>query len=50
MYRTKSNQDIVRLLLRLKAYEQEYPPTMFVMRRETFHSLVLRIVMNWLRK
>jgi hypothetical protein len=51
MYRTKPNQDIVQLLMKLKAYEEkEYPLPMFTVRRTTFRSLVINILMNWLRR
>ncbi|HUE99603.1 MAG TPA: hypothetical protein VMN99_10135 [Anaerolineales bacterium] len=48
MYRLKPNQDIVHLILRLKAYEDEYPFTMFVARRETFQSMLFRVLRRWL--
>jgi hypothetical protein len=48
MYRTKPNDDVVHLILRLKAYEEEYPFTMFVARRTTFQSLLWRVLRLWL--
>lgn len=42
MYRSKYNQDVVSLLLRLKAFEREYPYGMFSFRRSSFLMLVSR--------
>jgi len=42
MYGTRRNQDIISLLLRLKAFEREYPFGMFSFRRSTFLMLISR--------
>jgi hypothetical protein len=49
MYRSNQNQDIIRLLLRLRAYEQEYPIRLFSMRRISYLVLISERVSNWLR-
>jgi len=42
MYRAKENQEIVRLLYKLKMVEQDYPIRMFSTRRMTFRGLLAR--------
>ncbi len=42
MYRSKCNQDVVGLLLRLKTFEEEYPYGMFSYRRSSFMMLISR--------
>jgi len=42
MYRAKENQEIVRLLYKLKMVEQDYPIRMFSTRRMTFRDLLAR--------
>lgn len=42
MYRSKHNQDIVGLLLKLKRFEDEYPYGMFSYRRSSFLMLIAR--------
>ena len=42
MYRSKHNQDIVGLILRLKTFEDEYPYGMFSYRRSSFLMLIAR--------
>ena len=49
VYRSNQNQDIVRLLLRLRAYEQEYPIRMFSMRRVSYLGLISDYVGSWMR-
>jgi hypothetical protein len=49
VYRSNQNQDIVRLLLRLKTYEQEYPIRMFSMRRVSYLTRISEYVGSWLR-
>jgi hypothetical protein len=49
MYRSNQNQDIIRLLLRLRAYEQDYPIRLFSMRRISYLVLISERVSNWLR-
>ena len=44
MYRLNHNQDIIELLLKLKAFEQEYPGNLLSVRRASFLSLVARYV------
>jgi hypothetical protein len=42
MYRSKNNQEIVGLLLKLKTFENEYPYGMFSYRRSSFLMLIAR--------
>jgi len=42
MYRSKQNQDVVGLLLKMKAFEDEYPFGMFSYRRSSFLMLIAR--------
>jgi len=49
MYRAKENQEIVRLLYRLKMVEQDYPIRMFSTRRMTFRGLLARYLGVWVR-
>jgi hypothetical protein len=49
MYREKQNQEIVRLLYRLKMMEQDYPVRMFSTRRMTFMGLIARYLNVWVR-
>jgi hypothetical protein len=49
MYRAKENQEIVRLLYKLKLAEQEYPVRMFSTRRMTFIGLLARYLHMWMR-
>ncbi|HLE90241.1 MAG TPA: hypothetical protein VI753_03755 [Anaerolineales bacterium] len=49
MYREKQNQEIVRLLYRLKMMEQDYPVRMFSTRRMTFMGLVAQYLNIWVR-
>jgi hypothetical protein len=49
MYRSNQNQDIVRLLLKLRMYEQEYPVLMFSTRRVSFIVLLSEYIGSWLR-
>jgi len=49
MYREKQNQEIVRLLYRLKMMEQDYPVRMFSTRRMTFMGLIARYLNIWMR-
>jgi len=49
MYREKQNQEIVRLLYRLKMMEQDYPVRMFSTRRMTFMGLIARYLNIWVR-
>lgn len=49
MYRSNQNQDIVRLLLKLRMYEQEYPVRMFSTRRVSFIVLLSEYIGSWLR-
>jgi hypothetical protein len=49
MYRAKENQEIVRLLYRLKMVEQDYPVRMFSTRRMTFIGLLSRYLNLWVR-
>ena len=49
MYREKQNQEIIRLLYRLKMMEQDYPVRMFSTRRMTFMGLIARYLNVWVR-
>ena len=49
MYLSKENQDIVRLLLKLKAFEIEYPLRMFTTRRSSFIMLLARYLYSWMK-
>jgi hypothetical protein len=49
MYRSNQNQDVVRLLLRLKSLEKEYPVRMFSTRRNSFISLITRYLFSLMR-
>jgi len=49
MYRSNQNQDVVRLLLRLKAFENEYPIRMFSTRRTSFIMLIARYIFSLMR-
>jgi hypothetical protein len=44
MYRINQNQEIVRLLLRLKEIEEDYPVRLFSYRRTSFVMLVTRYI------
>jgi hypothetical protein len=44
MYRSNRNWAVIQLLLRLKAYEKDYPNHMYVVRRSTFISMIFRVV------
>lgn len=48
MYREKESQEIVRLLYRLKTFEQGYPVQMYTMRRMTFIGLLARYLNVWI--
>ncbi len=49
MYRTKQNQDVVRLLRRLKTFEEEYPIRMLTERRTSFLILIAQYIHSWVR-
>ncbi len=49
MYRAKENQEIVRLLYKLKMAERDYPVRMFSTRRMTFIGLLARYLHMWVR-
>ena len=49
VYRSNQNQDIIRLLLRLRAYEQEYPSRMYSRRRVSYLVLISEYIGSWLR-
>ncbi len=44
MYRINHNQEIVRLLLKLKEAEEDYPTSLFSFRRTSFLMLIERYV------
>ena len=45
MYRTNKNWAIIRLLLQLKYYDEEYPNRLYSMRRSYFVDLLLRVLL-----
>jgi hypothetical protein len=49
MYRSNQNQDIVRLLLRLRTLENSYPTRLYSLRRVSFLVLISQYVGSWLR-
>ena len=49
MYRSNQNQDVVRLLLRLKSQEREYPLRMFSTRRTSYIMLIARYIFSLMR-
>jgi len=49
MYRINQNQEIVRLLLKLKEAEEDYPVPLFSYRRMSFVMLVARYVGAFMR-
>ena len=49
MYRINQNQEIVRMLLKLKEIEGDYPVRLFSYRRTTFMMLIARYVGALLR-
>jgi hypothetical protein len=44
MYRINQNQEVVRMLLKLKDIEEDYPVRLFSYRRTSFIMLVARYV------
>ena len=44
MYRSNRNLAIVRLLLQLKTYEDEYPDGLYSVRRSYFVTLLYRVL------
>jgi len=44
MYRSNKNLAIIRLILQLKSYDNDYPDGLFSMRRSYFVSLLYRIL------
>jgi len=49
MYRSNQNQDIVRMLLRLRTLEHEYPSGLYSMRRVSFLVMISQYIGSWLR-
>ncbi len=49
MYHSNQNQEIIRLILRLRALEQEYPDRMLSARRVSFLTLISQYVHSLLR-
>jgi len=45
MYRSNKNWEVIQLLLRLRAIENEYPHTLFFVRRNSFLGRILRLVL-----
>jgi hypothetical protein len=45
----KQNQDIVKLLRQLKAFEEEYPVRMLTERRTSFLLLIAQYIHSWAR-
>jgi hypothetical protein len=44
MYRINQNQEVVRMLLKLKDIEEDYPVRLFSYRRTSFVTLVARYI------
>ena len=44
MYRINQNQEVVRLLLKLKDIEEDYPVRLFSYRRTSFMTLIARYI------
>ena len=44
MYRINQNQEVVRMLLKLKDIEEEYPVRLFSYRRTSFMMLLSRYI------
>jgi hypothetical protein len=44
MYRINQNQEVVRMLLKLKNIEEDYPVRLFSYRRTSFVMLVARYI------
>lgn len=42
MYNSQQNQEIIRLILRLRGLEQDYPNRMMTARRMTYQELISR--------
>jgi hypothetical protein len=42
MYNSQQNQEIIRLILRLRGLEQEYPNRMMIARRMTYRELIAK--------
>jgi len=49
MYRSNRNQDIIRLIMRLKSFETDYPFRMYSMRRVSFLVLISQYVNSWFK-
>jgi hypothetical protein len=49
MYNSNQNQEVVRLILRLRTLEQDYPDRMFTARRDSFVTLVSQYVDAFMR-
>ncbi len=49
MYRSNQNQDIVRLLLRLRTLDDSYPNGLYSLRRVSFLVMISQYVGSWLR-
>ena len=49
MYRSNQNQDIVRLLLRLRTLDANYPNGLYTLRRVSFLVLISQYVGSWLK-
>jgi len=44
MYRINQNQEVVRMLLKLKDIEEDYPVRLFSYRRTSFMTLIARYI------
>jgi hypothetical protein len=49
MYRSNQNQDIVRMLMRLRTLDHTYPTGLYSMRRVAFLVLISQCIGSWLR-
>lgn len=49
MYHSNQNQEVIRLILRLRSLEQEYPHPMLSSRRAAFHILLSQYHNSYIR-
>jgi hypothetical protein len=49
MYQSDHNQEVIRLILRLRTVEQDYPDRMLTARRVSFLILISQYINSWIR-
>jgi hypothetical protein len=49
MYRINQNYEIISLLLKIKELDQEYPEELFSARRESFRTMISRLIGSLIR-